>query len=109
MIHRRRPSTSTAALRKREEGLPLTDVQLTVLELLSHGLTLPAISRQLTVSVNTVKTHCRRLYARLGASNAPHAVRVGFEAGLLSTDPAASRDRVVVRESDLEDELEDAL
>lgn len=63
-----------------------TPTQLRLLELLSFGASLGVAARTMGISINSVKIHARRLYARLGADNAAHAVRVGFERGLLVTD-----------------------
>lgn len=60
-----------------------TPTQLRLLELLSFGASQVDAARVLGVTVNSVKIHARRLYARLGADNAAHAVRVGLERGLL--------------------------
>lgn len=78
---------TTATLRSRQVDRPLTPDQRTLLELLSRGRTLVDAAAYMGLSVNTTKTHARYLYARLGADNAAHAVRVGFERELLTTGP----------------------
>lgn len=87
-------------------GWPLTAYQLRILELLSRGMTRVEVARHLRVSVDTVKTHVHRLYGRLGASNAAHAIRLGFEQELLKSGPCTEPwNTVPVPEDELEDEL----
>ena len=42
------------------------------------------IGRELFVSEDTVKTHARRLFRKLGARDRAHAVAAGFRAGLVA-------------------------
>lgn len=94
------------ALRRRERDVPPTAQQLRVLRWLSHGLTVQGTAYQLNMNVNTVKTHLRRLYARLGAINAAHAVRIALARGLLDLDDRGVDVGVPVEESNLEDEVD---
>jgi DNA-binding NarL/FixJ family response regulator len=71
-------------------GTPLTDRELQVLDLASRGLTDEAIGRTLYVTLNTVKVHMRALLVRLSARNRTHAVRLGFQLGLLTADEVTS-------------------
>lgn len=82
----RREAARRRTSRDGQRGLPPTAVQLAVLDLLSRGLTADAVATRLGVSVATVRTHVTRLYGRLDAVNAAHAVRRGFELGLLVVD-----------------------
>jgi len=66
---------------------PLSDSELRVLRYLPTNLTAPEIAGELYVSRNTVKTHMRNLYAKLGTHRRPEAVARAL--GLLA--PAASR------------------
>lgn len=70
-------------------GLSIREMQ--VLYFMSHGLSNPAIGRKLEVSEDTVKTHGRRLFRKLQVGDRAHAVRRGFEQGLLTAcgDPSA--------------------
>lgn len=65
---------------------PLTRREQQVLELRSHGKNVAQIAAEMGISVPTTKTHQRRVVEKLGAKSAPHAVRLGFEAGLLAGD-----------------------
>jgi LuxR family maltose regulon positive regulatory protein len=53
---------------------PLTDRELDVLRLLAAGQSTPEIARTLYVEVNTVRTHVKHLYAKLGAHSRDQAV-----------------------------------
>jgi LuxR family maltose regulon positive regulatory protein len=66
---------------------PLSDRELDVLRLLGTDLSGPEIARELVVSLNTVRTHQKHIYAKLGVSNRRAAVRQGDELKLLSRHP----------------------
>jgi LuxR family transcriptional regulator, maltose regulon positive regulatory protein len=53
---------------------PLTHSELRVLRYLPTNLTAPEIGGELSVSHNTVKTHMRNLYAKLGTHRRAEAV-----------------------------------
>jgi LuxR family maltose regulon positive regulatory protein len=63
---------------------PLSERELDVLRLLESELGGPDIARELTVSLATVRTHTRNIYAKLGVNNRRAAVRRATELGLLS-------------------------
>ena len=63
---------------------PLSERELEVLRLLGSDLTGPEIARELTVSVATVRTHTRNIYAKLGVNSRRAAVRHAVELDLLS-------------------------
>jgi LuxR family maltose regulon positive regulatory protein len=63
---------------------PLSDRELEVLYLLSDGQTNKEIARTLCVSINTVKTHLKNVYGKLGVSSRRQATAKGKELGLLS-------------------------
>ena len=63
---------------------PLSERELDVLRLLESELDGPDIARELTVSLATVRTHTRNVYAKLGVNNRRAAVRRATELGLLS-------------------------
>ncbi len=54
-----------------------------VLDGMSRGLSNAAIGRCLGLAEDTVKSHARGLYAKLGAHDRAHAVATGFRIGLL--------------------------
>jgi len=62
---------------------PLTDRELEVLQELAKGLTNPEIAERLMVSLNTVKTHTKNIYAKLEVRNRTEAVIRAQELGLL--------------------------
>jgi len=56
--------------------------ELDVLRLLRSELSGPDIARELTVSLNTVRTHTKNIYMKLGVNNRREAVRRAAELGL---------------------------
>ena len=55
-----------------------------MLRLLATELDGPAIARELIVSLNTMRTHTKNIYAKLAVTNRRAAVRRAAELGLLS-------------------------
>jgi LuxR family maltose regulon positive regulatory protein len=62
---------------------PLTEREVDVLRLLDTELTGPEIARRLYVSLNTLRTHTKRIFTKLGATTRAGAVRRAREHGLL--------------------------
>ncbi|MCU7730810.1 LuxR C-terminal-related transcriptional regulator [Actinoplanes sp. KI2] len=58
---------------------PLTDRELTVLRYLQGSLSHGEIAELLHISVNTVKTHVKNIYSKLGATRRKDAIRRGRE------------------------------
>jgi LuxR family maltose regulon positive regulatory protein len=65
---------------------PLSPAELAVLRLLDTDLSQRGIGRRLFVSVNTIKTHTRNIYRKLGASSRAEAVTRARLLGLIGTD-----------------------
>jgi LuxR family maltose regulon positive regulatory protein len=63
-------------------GLQLTSTELTVLAALANPLPLREVADQLFVSTNTLKTHLRRIYRKLGVTSRSEAVAVARRLGL---------------------------
>jgi LuxR family maltose regulon positive regulatory protein len=64
---------------------PLSERELDVLRLLGTDLGGPEIARELIVSLSTVRTHTRNIYAKLGVNNRRAAVRRAAELDLSRT------------------------
>ena len=62
---------------------PLSERELDVLRLLGSELDGPAIARELMVSLNTMRTHTKNIYAKLGVTSRRAAVRRAAELNLL--------------------------
>jgi LuxR family maltose regulon positive regulatory protein len=63
---------------------PLSERELDVLRLLGTDLDGPAIARELVVSLNTLRTHTKSIYTKLGVNSRRAAVRHAAELNLLS-------------------------
>ncbi len=63
---------------------PLSERELDVLRLLGGDLGGPEIADELVVSLNTVRTHTKNIYAKLGVNNRRAAVRRGEQLGLMA-------------------------
>jgi LuxR family maltose regulon positive regulatory protein len=79
------PTSAADAAGARVQPLiePLTERETEVLEELARGLTNREIAERLMVSLNTVKTHTRHIYGKLGVRNRTEAVMRAQELGLL--------------------------
>jgi LuxR family maltose regulon positive regulatory protein len=62
---------------------PLSERELDVLRLLGSELDGPAIARELMVSLNTMRTHTKNIYAKLAVTNRRAAVRRAAELNLV--------------------------
>jgi LuxR family maltose regulon positive regulatory protein len=65
---------------------PLTPREADVLAAMSEWLTTEEIAARLFVSVNTVRTHVRNIFTKLGVSRRNAAIREAFRLGLLAPD-----------------------
>ncbi|MEO6510045.1 MAG: LuxR C-terminal-related transcriptional regulator, partial [Nocardioides sp.] len=81
-VEQRDPPPSTAGVGPLIE--PLSAREQHVLRLLATDLAGPDIARELVVSLSTVRTHTRSIYAKLGVNNRRAAVRRAGELDLLS-------------------------
>jgi LuxR family maltose regulon positive regulatory protein len=77
-----RPARATRAAGLVE---PLSDRERDVLRLLAGDLGGPDIARTLVLSLNTVRTHTKNIYAKLGVNDRRAAVRRATELDLLRT------------------------
>lgn len=79
-VHVAAPFTPDTA---RLEALGITPRELEVLKLIAEGLSTREMADRLCVSENTVKTHCSRVYDKLGVGRRTQAVQAGKQLGLL--------------------------
>lgn len=61
----------------------LSPRELQVLKLIAEGKTIGQIALRLGVSEPTVKEHASRIRSKLGARNAPQAVHLAYQCGVL--------------------------
>jgi DNA-binding NarL/FixJ family response regulator len=85
VLNGRSRAASVPARRGDGQGDPpsLSERELQVLSGMSRGRSNAEIGRELYLSEDTVKTHARRLFRKLGAADRAHAVAVGFRWGLV--------------------------
>jgi LuxR family maltose regulon positive regulatory protein len=62
---------------------PLSERELEVLQFIAEGLSRQEIATKLVLSLNTVKTHARNIYSKLGVNNQMQAVAKARGLGLL--------------------------
>jgi DNA-binding NarL/FixJ family response regulator len=80
----RRALTTREPTRSGPPQATLTERELQVLTGMSQGKSNGAIGRELYLSEDTVKTHARRLFRKLGVNDRAQAVALGFRRGLVS-------------------------
>jgi DNA-binding NarL/FixJ family response regulator len=73
----RSPSAALRAAGRAAGALALSEREIEILSIVSRGLSLADIARLLGISVNTVKTHVKRIYRKLAVRSRTEAV---FEA-----------------------------
>lgn len=76
------PRGSGAILRN-DSSVRLTEREIQVLRGMSEGRSNNHIGRDLFLSEDTIKTHARRLFSKLGANDRAHAVALGLRRGHL--------------------------
>jgi DNA-binding CsgD family transcriptional regulator len=64
-------------------SLGITKRELEILTLIAEGLSNKEIAERVFVSENTVKTHSRRIFDKLGAKRRTQAVQIGKELRLI--------------------------
>lgn len=76
MLHhtRRKPGPAPQLVTARE---------LQVVRLTAEGVRSKEIAQQLGISYKTVRTHLRRLYIKLDATNCAHLIAILFRRGML--------------------------
>lgn len=72
-------------------SVDLTARELEVLGLLEKGLSKRQVGSELFVAFNTIHSHTRSIYRKLGASSRAEAIARAREQGLLSNHPGESR------------------
>jgi DNA-binding NarL/FixJ family response regulator len=80
---RNRPAGQSRRVEGQAEPPALSERELQVLSGMARGRSNAEIGRELYLSEDTVKTHARRLFRKLGAADRAHAVAVGFRWGLV--------------------------
>lgn len=68
---------------------PLSERELEVLILLASGLSNQALAERLFISVNTVQTHLRHIYGKLGVASRSAAISFAYRNGLINESSAS--------------------
>jgi LuxR family transcriptional regulator, maltose regulon positive regulatory protein len=83
LLERAPTSGEAGAESQQTPGGPLSQRELEVLRLLDSELTGPEIARELYVTLNTLRTHTKRIFTKLDVTTRAAAVRRAHERGLL--------------------------
>jgi LuxR family transcriptional regulator, maltose regulon positive regulatory protein len=83
LLERAPTSRGAGAESQQTPGGPLSQRELQVLRLLDSELTGPEIARELYVTLNTLRTHTKRIFTKLDVTARAAAVRRAHERGLL--------------------------
>jgi LuxR family transcriptional regulator, maltose regulon positive regulatory protein len=67
---------------------PLSDSEIRVLRYLPTNLSMPEIANELSISHNTVRTHMRHIYTKLGTHRRADTVARARDLGLLAPSPS---------------------
>ena len=78
------PTTVRAAVRETTPTVALSMREMQVLTGMSQGKSNAQIGRELYLSEDTIKTHARRLFRKLGAKDRAEAVATGFRRGMMT-------------------------
>ena len=89
MLGGRAPTAPAAPAASPPQHLPepIGQAEARVLRLLQTSLSAPEIARELYVSVNTIRTHMRHLYDKLGVHRRLEAIDRARALGLLAPAP----------------------
>ena len=77
------PAGPFAFNQAKADELALTPREIEVLGLMAEGLSNKEMAERLFVSENTIKTHCSRVFDKLGAGRRTQAVQIGKQHGLI--------------------------
>jgi DNA-binding NarL/FixJ family response regulator len=78
------PTTVRSTVREAAPTASLSMREMQVLTGMSQGKSNAQIGRELYLSEDTIKTHARRLFRKLGAKDRAEAVATGFRRGIMS-------------------------
>ena len=71
-------------IHRERKSAPLTQRELSVLELLAKGLSTHQVALSLTLSRSTIRTHINHIHDKLGVSNRVQAITEALRRGLIA-------------------------
>ena len=78
------PPTSVSSISSAQEiSITLTSREFEILQLIASGLSNKAIQEHLMLSKNTIRTHIKNLYSKLGVHSRTQAIQQARESGLI--------------------------
>lgn len=83
-VRNRKPAATAAVVDDGEAPVNLTKREAAILDLIAHGGSYGEVARVLSVSVGTVQTHIKNIYAKLSVHSRGEAVFEAHRRGLLS-------------------------
>ncbi len=93
LLDRIRPCDATRQTTGRPAGaLALSEREIEILRIVAKGLSLAEIAKLLGISVNTVKTHVKRIYCKLAVSSRTEAIFEAQSMGLLRSADGNDRE-----------------
>jgi DNA-binding CsgD family transcriptional regulator len=71
---------------------PLTRPEVLTLQQIARGMSYSDVAKQQGVAMDTIKGRMKRIYRKLGAANAPHAVSIGIGMKLIFAEQPQGAD-----------------
>lgn len=84
-------ANATKSLRIERSGCPISEREVSILEMVADGFSYREIGESLTIAERTVKNHMARSLEKLGARGRAHAVRMALQAGWICNGPESGK------------------
>jgi DNA-binding CsgD family transcriptional regulator len=105
MANRRGPKDGMALTTKASKpapkrdplGRPLTGRQRQIMMRLAHGVAYEELAVELGISVDTIKSHMKKIFIRLGAKNGCHAVALAASSHQIPLPPPPPQSQTLIQ------------